>query len=262
MLDSIKRLFSRPEAVRDLNDVSDWAKRRGHAFRRVQGNDGFVIEGMLENAPWRMEWGPTQRPYIPRHELRMRMGLNLSHDMQMLVMSRPLMDTLERETFEEFTDNVQTQVGTKTPEEMRWLVMYTKVNLSTMKALRPNFGAVSNLPEAAMLWLEGPFASALEQAATDFLRDKPPFVLMTLRGRLYLRMLLTEPDPKPMYAALALFETAVTQALRAATGMSDKLARLEAELDQHPQTPLPWSPNATDWQTLPPSDLPDKTGKS
>ena len=127
MLESLKRFFSRSGVERDLADVSEWAQRRGHGFKRARGDEGFVIDGMLDGKPWRMEWGPPQRDYIKSHELRLRMELALASDAQMLLLSRPLMDALERQTFEEFTDNVQTQIGTKTPEEMRWLVMFPKV---------------------------------------------------------------------------------------------------------------------------------------
>ncbi len=214
MLDSFKRLFSRQGHDRDLTLISDWAQQRGHGFKRARGEDGFVIDGRLDDRPWRIEWGPPQRDYIRGHELRLRMELDLSSDAQMLVLSRPLMDSLERKTFEEFTDNVQTQIGTQTPEEMRWLVMFPKVNLTTLKSLRTHFGAVASVPETGLDWIEGPLASALEHAAHGLLRDAPPFVLMTLRGRAYLRTQLEAPDPKAVAATLALFEIGVTQALR------------------------------------------------
>ena len=221
MLESIKRLFARQGFERDLSGVSSWAQRCGHAFKRARGEDGFVIDGVLEGKPWRIEWGPPQRPYIEGHELRLRMELALPSDMQMLVLSRTLMDALERQTFEEFTDNVKTHIGTKTPEEMRWLVMFPKIDLAPLKALRARFGAVASLPAAGLAWLQGPLAHLLEDAAGGLLRDDPPFVLMTLRGRAYLRMQLASPEPAAVATALALFETAVAQALNAAGGVTD-----------------------------------------
>ena len=240
MLESLKRLFSRQGSGRDLGDLEQWAKRRGHGFKRVRHEDGFVIDGLLEGWPWRIEWGPPQRDYIVGHELRLRMELDLSSDAQMLVLSRPLMDSLERQTFEEFTDNVQTQIGTKTPEEMRWLVMFPKVNLANLKALRTRFGAVASAPATGLSWLEGPLANMLEHAATAWLRDEPPFVLMTLRGRAYLRMQLAQPEPESVAAALALFETAVAQALRVAGDRIDRNADSGAR--------------STAWQSFPPDD--------
>jgi len=216
MLDSFKRLFSRPGNDRDLSALADWARRRGHGFKRVRHEDGFVVDGVLEGRPWRLEWGPSQRHYIQGHELRLRMELALPSDMQMLLLARPLMDALERLTFEEFTDDVQTQIGTKTPEEMRWLVMFPKVNLGTMKALRARFGAVASVPASALAWIEGPLARQLETASSGLLLGDPPFVLMTLRGRTYLRLQLPVPEPADIDSAIAIFETAVTQAVRVA----------------------------------------------
>jgi hypothetical protein len=79
----------------------------------------------------------------------------------------------------------------------------------------------------------------LESAATDLLRDDPPFVLMTLRGRVYLRLQLDEPDPRKVAVALALFETAAAQALRAAGGPADR--QVDAS-----------GGRSTAWQSFPP----------
>ena len=239
MLASLKRMFGRAGNERDLSEIEAWARRRGHGFKRVRNEDGFVIDGWLEGKPWRIEWGTPQRAYIEGHELRLRMELDLSGETQMLVLSRPLMDSLERKTFEEFTDSVQTQIGTKTPEEMRWLVMFPKVNLASMKVLRNRFGAVASAPDVGLLWIEGPLANMLENAATEWLLDEQPLVLMTLRGRAYLRLQLASPEPKTVSAALALFETAVVQAVRAAGGTIDRSAD---------------AGRSTAWQSFPPDD--------
>jgi hypothetical protein len=219
MLGSFKRLFSRHGAERDFTEVVEWARRSGHAFKRVRGEDGFVVDGALEGMPWRLEWGPPQRDYIGGHELRLRMELALPQEMQMLVLSRTLMEALERTTYEQFTDSMQTQIGTtQTPEEMRWLVMFPKIDLAALKNQRNRFGAVASIAAAGLAWIEGPLADALVRAADRLLRYDPPFVLMTLRSRAYLRVLMDTPDPAEIAAALALFETAVMQALSAATG--------------------------------------------
>jgi hypothetical protein len=224
MLDAFKRLFGKQGIERDLGAVAAWVQRRGHGFKRVRGEDGFVIDGALEGKPWRLEWGPPQRDYIAGRELRVRMELALPSDMQMLLLSRPLMDVLERQTYEQFTDNVQTQIGTKTPEEMRWLVMFPKLNLNGLKSLRGRVGAVASVPASGMAWIEGPLANLLETTLDGLLKDDPPFVLMTLRSRAYLRLQLGAPTPDAIAAALALFETAVTQALRISTGPADPTA--------------------------------------
>ena len=154
MLESFKKLFGKSLPERDFTEVVDWARRNGHGFKRVRGEDGFVIDGLFDSMPWRLEWGPAQRVYIGGQELRLRMELSLPQDMQMLLVSRTLMETLERATYEEFTDSMQTQIGSsQTPEEMRWLVMFPKLDLAMLKAQRGRFGAVSSVPAAGLAWI-------------------------------------------------------------------------------------------------------------
>lgn len=225
MLESLKRLFAaKPAAPAAWADVADWSARQALDFRRVKEGEGFVIEGRLDDRPWRLEWGPPQRAYIAGRELRMRMELDLPGDLQMLLLTKPLMDLLERQTYESFTEGLQTQIDTGTPEEVRWLVMFPKANLNMYRALRGRLGAVSAVPSAVPQWLEGPLAQQLERALGALLRFDPPFVLMTLRGRLYLRLQLVDPEPDSLAAAVGLFETAARQALRAASqvGESDQ----------------------------------------
>ena len=248
MLESIKRLLKGRGDEHDYADVAAWARQRSFGFKRARGEDGFVIDGLLDGKPWRIEWGASQRDYIAGRELRLRMELDLPSDAQMLLLSRPLMDALERKTFEEFTDNVQTQIGTKSPEEMRWLVMFPKVNLSTLKEVRPHFGAVASSADSGLAWLSGPLANALHDATSGVLHGEPPFVLMTLRGRAYLRMQLLTPNSSDIADALALFETAVARALAVAGASSGKSGD--------------WSNSSgtTAWQTLHPEELPGPPG--
>jgi len=242
MLESFKRFFSGPAPTPEWADVAEWAGKRALQFKRVHEGEGFVIDGRLDDKPWRMEWGPPQRAYIAGRELRIRMELKLPGDLQMLLLSKPLMDQLERQTYENFTEGLQTQIDTSSPEEMRWLVMFPKVNLSTLKNLRVRYGAVASTGEAGLAWLSGPLAHALEDAASGFLADEPPFVLMTLRGRAYLRMQMAEPAVDDVAAALAVFEIAVAQALLL-TGESLSKAREWGN-----------SSASTAWQSLHPDD--------
>ena len=194
MLGALKKFFSSQPVRHEWSEVEDWAVRAGHQFRRAREEQGFVVEGELGGKPWRLEWGPPQRAYIQGHELRLRMELALPSDMQMLLLTRPLMGELERQTFENFTESNQTQIDTATPEEMRWLVMFPRVPLTEFQALRAHFGAVASEPDHGLAWLAGPLAQALERATATLLSADPPFVLMTLRGRTYLRLQLDHPE--------------------------------------------------------------------
>jgi hypothetical protein len=216
MLDSLKHWLARGTIQPDWRPISAWAKAQGYLFKGVRDSNGFVIDGNLQGKPWRLEWGPPQRAYIRGHELRLRMDVQFPPGLQMMVLTRPLMDKLENDTFERYTETLQTQIDETAPEEMRWLAMFPKVDLSLLKPMRGRFGAVSSLPSMASAWVDGLLLTQLEQASLGLLAGEPPFVLMTLRGRVYLRLELPEAELSSITQCIALFEAAVVQASRAA----------------------------------------------
>lgn len=214
MLDALKRLMHRQGPAANWQAVAEWAKHNRLKFKRESEGVGFVIDGGLESKPWRLEWGPPQRLYIEGRELRLRMELGLSPNLQMLLISQPLLESLERQAFERFTESTQTVIDHTTPEEMRWLAMFPKVPYKAAKVVRSRFGLVGGTPPEATSWVEGALAKQMEEAAVGFLSDQPPFVLMVLRGRVYLRMQLAEPAVPLIAQAVSVFEVAVLQALR------------------------------------------------
>lgn len=221
MLESIKRWVGGAPEGPDWSAVSEWAAQRQARFKRTRDKQGFVVDAALDGRPWRLEWGPPQRSYIAGHELRLRIELGLSPDLQMLLMSRPLMETLERQTFERYTEGMQTQIDVSTPEEMRWLAMLPKAPLAGSREFRARFGAVALVPQFAATWIDGALAERLWSAALGPLAADQPLVLMTLRGRVYLRLQLPEPDVAAIAAAVAIFECAAAQAGRIAAGPAE-----------------------------------------
>lgn len=221
MLNAIKRWISGTPPGPDWADVAGWAQKQGHGFKRARDDEGFVIDGEFGPHSWRLEWGPPQRAYISGHELRLRIELQLPSSLQMLVMSRPLMEMLEKETFERYTESNQTLIDVSTPEEMRWLAMFPKATLDLPRSVRAQFGAVASDPAAAVAWVDAPFGQQLAAASLNLLRDAPPLVLMTLRGRVYLRAQLEEPEPVRIAQAVSLFDAAVKSALRLGKGVQE-----------------------------------------
>lgn len=247
MLDAIKRWISGGPPGPDWSEFSQWAQRNGHGFKRAHGDEGFVVDGSCDAQPWRLEWGPPQRAYITARELRLRMELQLPSGLQMLLMSHALMETLERETFERYTQGNQTVIDTSTPEEMRWLAMFPKLTLQHLaKEARFHYGAVASDPETAQQWVQGALAQRLADAATRLLRHEPPFVLMTLRGRLYMRMEMALPEVATLSQAVSLFEAGAQSALalREANATPESAqqwpdAESTAWTDLHPEQPKP-----------------------
>lgn len=244
LIKQVKRWFvTRANAAR-WKHVADWADSRGAKFRQTRDARGFQIEqptGALGSL--RIEWAPSQRSYIDGHELRMRCELGLHPDLQMLVLSRTLMERLEKAVFEAYTDTLKTRVDTDTPEEMRWLVMFAKLKNYPHKLVKERFGALAINQEVASAWLEGKLSETLIQAGQDLLPESRPFVLMALRGNVYLRVAMDEATLPEIQSLVKLLEIACCEARRVSARLADG---------------GPW-PTTTSvaWQSQPPlGDLP------
>ena len=157
MLEGFKRLFSggSAAAAQGWEGIAPWAESKQYSFRGVQ-TEGFVIDGRLGTTPWRLEWGPSQRPYIQGQELRLRSELGLASDLQVVVMNRVLQEQMERDVFDQYVEGVQTRIDNQTPPEMRWLVMFPKLPGSDMGPLRDHFVALSSMKGWLQQWLLGP----------------------------------------------------------------------------------------------------------
>lgn len=193
--------------------LRQWAEAAGWRFAPARGSEGFVVEAGGEGSGWRAEWGPAQRDYIGAHELRVRADIGDAGDLQMLVIARALMNRLENDVFEQVTEGNQTRMDDRTPEEMRWLVLFPTVPRSTLGPLRERFAALANRPAAAPLWLDGALSQAL-QAAEPWLLADTPFVMVVQRGRFVLRMSMPQPDTAAMERAIALAGVAAAAARR------------------------------------------------
>lgn len=213
MLESFKRLFGTPGQGADLAEIKAWAGKRGYAYAPMEG--GFAVDGQYDGKPWQLEWAPAQRAFMQGNELRMQIQAGIAPDVHMMVLSRPLMESLEKQAFQKFTQSLQTQIDDASPEEMRWLVMFAKVDLSGMPAVVAHYGAVASSPAQGQLWIEGPLAKLLERATGTLLVGDPPFLLTISRGRAEMRMQLADVSSPFVGAAISLFETAVGQALLA-----------------------------------------------
>lgn len=218
MLDGLKRLFSRPaEGVAAWDPVVVWAEQHQIAFRRARDEDGFILEGYIGKLPWRLEWGPSQRPYVQGNELRLRTDAELPPPLQAMVLDSKLQSVMEEQMFAEYVEGVQTRIDNTTPAEMRWLVMLNKLSGPELGGLRESFAAVGSAKGWVGQWLQGALTPALLAAP---LAPGQPFVLMIARGRLTLRTALTDPTPVVLDAWLKLFTTAVREARRTAEQVS------------------------------------------
>lgn len=215
MFQTLKRWLSGHAERPAWSPVADWAESAGHAFKRTRDGGGFVVESGIPAQGWRLEWGPSQRAYIAGNELRLRADLKGGQDLQMLIVSRLLMETLEKQVFEQFTEDLQTRNDTQTPEEMRWLVLFPDAPAYESRALKEAFGAVGSSKAAIEQWLAGPLSAKLIEARVSWLAADEPTVLVALRGRLTLRTSMAEPEVERLRGAVLLFETALREGRRA-----------------------------------------------
>jgi len=214
-------LVTRANAAR-WRPIQDWAEARGAEFNQSADGQGFLIEhAKALPGPLRIEWGVSQRSYLPGSELRMRCEMGLNRDLQLMVLCRALMENLERAVFEAYTDTLKTRVDTDTPEEMRWLVMFPKFNNAASQIVRQRFGVVGVTKELTGAWIDGELSEALAQASQDLLPEGHPFVLMSMRGNLYLRTEMSEPDLPKVQALVRLLECAAREAHRVSGRLSD-----------------------------------------
>lgn len=214
-------LVTRSNAAR-WRPIQDWAEARSAEFTQTRDGLGFLIEApQAQPGPMRIEWGVSQRSYLPGFELRMRCEMKLHPDLQLMVLCRALMENLERAVFEAYTDTLKTRVDTDTPEEMRWLVMFPKFNNAASQMLRQRYGIVGVTKELTGAWIDGELGEALVQASQDLLPEGHPIVLMSMRGNLYLRTEMAEADLPKVQGLVRLLECAAREALRVNARLSD-----------------------------------------
>ncbi len=188
MLNTIKRWMGRPPEAHSEEQrvLAAWAKEGGHKLKTVTGSStGVVVD---TTAGWRVEWGPSQRPYFTGPELRFRFDSGVPPDVQILCLTKALAHTFESDVFQRFTDAMQTHVDNTLPEEMRWLAMHAKVPLPQQSLLAKRFLVLSNVEGIAQNWLDPDLVAAFEEAAGAWWTDALVAVMTVNRGILTLRM--------------------------------------------------------------------------
>ena len=197
MLDAVRRWLRLGGTPANWAEFVAWAHDHDWTLKRTIAHDGWAMDHNPRHAGWRIEWGPAQRSFMSRHELRIRVNLPEMPDVQALVLDRPLLARLDHEVYQQFTADVQTRFDDETPEEMRWLAMHAKLAPNQMGAtLRDRYGALGNDPAWIAAWLDGPLADALKRRAETMPVEAvsaEPFALRLARGQMVLRQATSVP---------------------------------------------------------------------
>lgn len=226
MFDRIKKAFSREPKGREEKEsgvpssqlahgpVSEWAATQGFAFSAQSSNQSFSVKGKVGGKSWRLELGPPTRNYIMGEELRARSDLGVNDDAAVLVMSRPLKESLEKKAYSLYTDSLQTMADPSLPEEMRWLAVYNEVGWDGLpREFWERYSVLADKRENAMAWINPDLARQLMVWPEPGPSAEVPFLVLLLRGKVYLRMEYRPADMPTLQHAAGIFTSACEAAL-------------------------------------------------
>nr|WP_315187748.1 hypothetical protein [uncultured Albidiferax sp.] len=217
MLKRIKNWVGRATSLghshADLDAFSGWADSQGLAFDRLDDAGGFAVIGAVGGRPWRLERSPAGRDFIVGAELRARAELGLPEHLAIMLINRPLKESLEKRAYEQATHGVQTTVDVALPEEARWLALYDQVGWNTAPLeFWDHYALVADNRAQAQQWLDGPLMDLLQAWPTSAVQQDTPFILQVQRGRVYLRMEYPHSDVPTLRHAVAVFTQACVSA--------------------------------------------------
>ena len=220
MFERLKRVFApsaAPPATGRADAVSEWAGTHGFSYSSQGKDQGLVLTGKIRGKPWKLESGAPSRDYIRGEELRARAELGIDGDISVLLMNRPLKETLEKRAYSIYTDTLQTTADPSLPEEMRWLAMYEEFGWSS---LVPDFWerytVLADQREHALAWIDSNLAELLLYWPQPGVDPQTPFILTLLRGKAYLRMQYNPGDIATLQHAAVIFTSACEAALAGA----------------------------------------------
>ena len=225
MFDRIKKAFSKqakeplePEGPNSQlsqgGPVSEWAATQGFAFSVDGSGHGMALEGKVGGKPWRLQLGRPTRDYILGAEVRARAELGIQDDVAVLVMNRPLKESLEKKAYQIYTDQLQTSVDSSMPEEMRWLAMFKEVGWDKLPLDFWNrFSVLTDRREDAVAWIDPALAGLMTEWPVSATSPEVPFMVLLLRGKAYLRMEYTPADLTTLQHAALIFTSACEAAL-------------------------------------------------
>jgi hypothetical protein len=234
MFDFLSQLFNRESGVAtgqpagaDLLALTQWASQQGLRYSapskpgRQTSNAApdCALEGDLNGKTWQLEWGKSERDFVQGQELRGKSDLGVLDSVAVFVMSRELKADLEKQAYAMYTDDLQTVIDPKLPEEMRWLAIYPEVAWTGLPTVfLERYCVLAAKKEYAQAWLDAATVQAILACSGQTDRPMPmtkevPFVMGLLRGRWQLRVECSLPTLARVQLAVNLCRVACSSAL-------------------------------------------------
>lgn len=218
MFERLKKVFTRPDApprqAVPADPVSEWAGTQGFSYSSQGTGHGFVLTGKVQGKSWKLESGAASRDYIVGEELRARAELGINSDAAVLIMNRPLKESLEKRAYAIYTDPLQTTADPSLPEEMRWLAMYEEFGWSSLvPEFWERYTVLADQRENALTWIDNNLVELLLHWPQPGPDTQVPFILMLLRGKAYLRMQYSPADIATLQHAAIVYTSACEAAL-------------------------------------------------
>lgn len=206
-----------PDSVAGAHDpVSEWAATQGFHFSGKAAGTAFSLQGKFGDRPWRMEVGRPSRKYIVGDELRGRAELGVDPEVLIVLMNRPLKEVLEKQAYALYTDTLQTSADPNLPEEMRLLAMYEETGWASIpRPFWDRYSVVSDDHAHALAWLDPVLARQLMEWPAPAPAASVPFMVLLLRGKIYLRMQADGNHMPTLQHAAGIFTSACENALGA-----------------------------------------------
>jgi hypothetical protein len=190
MFERIKNALNRQPASEPVDDpVARWATGHFISHKRPAPAQ-FELDGLLLERPFRASCSASSRSYITGLEMRARMDLDLPPTGHVIVMSRVVRQSLEKQANELYAaavDAVRTSAQ-MLPEELRWLSLYRQgMWAGPQPSFWERYAVLTDEPELAKRWLDDEAIEFL-LAGTGQATASVPLVVMLKRGKVYLRL--------------------------------------------------------------------------
>ena len=216
VLTSVAQWTPKKDSCFSESEVAAWAYQHAFTCAGPTSNAQFTVSGAIDGHLWKIERRAGSRQFIKGDELMARAVLDLPISPVVIVMNRSLRDDLEKQAYSICTDQVRTLAGPSLTEEMRWLALYPECPQPQLpKDFHQLCSVMAGNEADAARWISHDLAELVwRSVAVD---PELPFILMLLRGKVYLQRQLKVSaelgDVTALPESVKIFRTASESAL-------------------------------------------------